>query len=197
MMFRRTVMGLLLLFSVTACDGARLVGTSDTNHIQYEKYGITRLKVGEIQVVNTYVPIYHAPNVEHQLFLPPYIALRDWARHRYQAVGNMGVAKIEILDASIIEKDIPVARENFGIWDNTIETEFRLRMQVRIEINSPNYIDLPFAEATVVRKFRFPEQTTYADQQELLQNSVAEALDKMDILMTQTIRDKWDNVAVQ
>ena len=60
--------------------------------IDYTKYGVQRLKVGEIQIVQTFKPMYHAPNVEHRMFLPPYIALRDWAKERFDAVGSTAVA---------------------------------------------------------------------------------------------------------
>jgi hypothetical protein len=194
MIIRRAIFLVLLLLPLAACDNTRLVGTSDTNHIQYEKYGITRLKVGEIKIVN-YVPTYQAPNFEHRLIIPPYIALRDWARHRFEAIGNIGIARIEILDASIVQKDKPVLNDGIFGAEKSVNTEFDLRMRVRIQIDSPNYIDLPYAETTVVRKIKYDEPSNFEDNRAMFEGIVVESLDTLDTAMTKTIHNKWGSIA--
>lgn len=192
-MMKRLAFIAMLALGLSACatSGGNVPKTRTMN---YEQFGITRLNVNKIQVVNAFVPSYRAPNVEHQFYLPPYVALRDWARNRYHAVGTMGTAKIEILDASITQKDIPLRNQSWDMWTDGMETELRMRLQVRMEINSANYSNLPYAEAIVSRTIRFPNGTTLAQRDAEMQNTLVEAIGQLDQLMTKTVQTKLGNL---
>jgi len=184
-----------ILFLLTACAGRAGPDSGALRAPEYDKYGITNLNVGDVQIVNSYVPPYHAPNVEHELYLPPYVAVRDWAQSRFRAVGTDGVAKIEILDASIIKHDLPV-RGGFGGWfGDQINAEYRLHIKVRTEVISPEYENLPFAEVEVTRTIQTTDNTTLAQRDAQLHDMVSSALDELNKLMTQSLHDKLSDIA--
>lgn len=160
----------------------------------YSKYGITRLDVNDVQVVNAYVPPYHAPNIEHELFLPPYVALHDWAKARFQAVGNMGIAKVEILDASIVKRDMPMTDDLQGYFTDQVNAQYGMHVKVRLEIVSPNFVNEPFAEVEVSRTLETTQDTTLAERDTQLHQMVLSAVDEVDKLMTKSIQDKLANV---
>lgn len=160
----------------------------------YGKYGTTRLDVNEVQVVNDYVPPYAAPNVEHQLYLPPYSAIRDWGMNRFKAVGNMGLAKIHILDASVVKADRPIKKGAEGWFYDQVEAEYKLSVLVRLEIVSPSYENIPYAEVKASRKLEVTEGMTLNQRDAALNKMVLDMLDDLDRLMTESIQNNLSNV---
>lgn len=184
---------LLCLLLLAGCAQGQAPGTLHAP--DYDRFGTMRLNVNTIQVVNDYIPPYRAPNVEHELYLPPYVALRDWATSRFQAIGNVGVAKIHIADASMTKRNIPIRDDFEGFFQDQVNAEYRLRVRVRIEIISPNFDNQPFAEVEVSRMLQTTQGMTVAQRDSALHEMVTSMLDQLDALMKKSIRDKLGNIA--
>ena len=188
----KTVTRFVCLFLLAACTQVQPVPTLHAP--DYAKYGTTRLDVNDIQVINDYIPPYHAPNVEHELYLPPYVAVRDWARDRFQAVGNVGVAKIHVLDASIVKRAMPVKDDLPGYFSDQVNAEYRLHVHVRLEIISPNFDNQPFADVEVSRVLQTTEGMTVAQRDSEFHAMIVSMLDQLNQLMTKSIADRLSNV---
>ena len=160
----------------------------------YDKYAVTRLNVNEVQIVNTYIPPYHAPNIEHQLYLPPYAALRNWAQNRFKAVGNIGLAKVQILDASIVKHDLPVNDGFQGYFTDQVNAEYKMHLHVLLNVISPNFENQPFADVEVSRMIQTTQTTSLAERDAELNQMVLQGLDQVDQLMTKSINEKIGNV---
>lgn len=184
---------LLIVLMLAACNNAPTPAKFAAP--LYDKYGTTRLNVNEIQVVNDYVPPYAAPNVEHELYLPPYNAIRDWGLKRFQAVGNSGVAKIHIMDASVKKRDITTKQGAEGWFYNQVNAEYQMSVLVRIEITSPSFENLPYAEVKASRKLEVTEGMTLNQRDAALNKMVLDMLDDVDRLMTDSIRNNLANIA--
>lgn len=181
---------LVLLFAITA----NAQSVPELRAPDYAKYGVTRLRVNEIQIVNQYTPPFSAPNVEHEFYLPPYAAIRDWAQKRYQAVGNMGVAKVEIIDASVIKKDLPVKDDFVSFFTDQVDAEYRMHVKVRIEIISPNYNNLPYSEVELNQTIQTKQGITIAKRDAELHAMVINMLDELDRVMAKTMAEKLANI---
>lgn len=66
------------------------------------------LKVGQIQVVNGYVPGDQPPHVETLTPRTLIDSADRWARDRLQAAGGSGIAHFIVTDASMVEVALPV-----------------------------------------------------------------------------------------
>jgi len=177
----------ILLLTACAQDGSYSGPMRTPN---YSQYGITRLNVNQIQIVNSYIPPYHDPNVEHTLYLPPYVALRDWAQNRFQSVGNMGVAKIEILDASIVRSGLPVKDDFMSFFNDQVSTQYRMQVKVRITIISPRFDNQPYAEVTVNKMLQTYQSTSLASRDAQLHDMVTSMVAQVNKLMTTELQNK-------
>lgn len=182
----------LFILALTACAHAGASSKLETPN--YDKYGTTRLDVNEVQVVNDYIPPYAKPNVEHEMYLPPYSAIRDWAMHRFQGVGNMGIAKVHILDASVKKTDRPIKKGAEGWFYDQVDAEYQMSVLVRIEITSPTYENLPYAEVKASRRVEVTEGMTLNQRDAALNKMVIEMLNDLDRLMTESIRNNLNNI---
>ncbi len=79
------------------------------------------LNVANVQVVEEYVPPKQLPNVEHAAPTPPYRAVRTWADERLKPTGTTGFVRVDIRDASIVEKPLIGQEEFDGHLDVTID----------------------------------------------------------------------------
>jgi len=184
----------LLVLFLTACAQGGGFSDDKLRAPDYEKFGIIRLNVNEIQIVNAYIPPYHDPNVEHTLYLPPYVALHDWAQEHFRAVGNVGIAKVQILDASIVRRGLPV-QNNFGsMFTDQISAEYKMHVKVRMEIISSNFDNQPYVEVEVSKTLQTPQSMTLAGRDTELHNMVTSMVVDVNKLMNKSIQDKLSNV---
>jgi len=185
---------ILLMLILTACTQEGWNSGDKLRAPDYDKYGIVRLNINEVQIVNAYIPPYHDPNVEHTLYLPPYVALHDWAQAHFHAVGNMGVAKVEILDASIVRQSLPVKNDFGSMFTDQVSAEYKMHVKVRIEIISPNFDNEPYAEVEVSKTLQTPQSMTLAGRDTELHEMVTSMIVDVNKLMNKSIRDKLSNV---
>jgi len=90
------------------------------------------LNVARIEVVSEYRPTYAKPNVEHLFPVTPASALERWANERLRPLGNAGVARFVIMDASVTETALERKKGLVGLV--TIEQAERYDGAVRARI---------------------------------------------------------------
>ena len=75
--------------------------------LSYAHLAPIRLNVADIQVQRIYASPGTKPNVEQLFPVRPADAAERWARDRLQPVGSEGVAVVKILQASVVEVELP------------------------------------------------------------------------------------------
>ena len=81
------------------------------------------LTVATVEVVDDYTPPKELPHVEHAAPVPPYTAVRNWAGQRLKAEGQTGFVRVDIRDASIVQKKLVNQIEYDGSLDVTFEAD--------------------------------------------------------------------------
>lgn len=156
--------------------------------MDFKQYGIQRLNVERIKIVNDYKPPLREPNVEHNFVTPPYVAAQQWAQNRFQAVGNIGQATVRVLDAKVIHQNMPVRNGVEGMFYNDQGEKLEARLVVRVEVESPQYENIPYAEAEVVRNMTLPENITLAERDRAYQQLTTDMISELNRVMTQSIQ---------
>ncbi len=114
-----------------------------------------RLYVGNVQVVDEYVPPKELPHVEHAAPTPPYRAVRLWADERVKAVGSSGYLRVGIKDASIVQKSL-IGR-----------VEYDGRLDVELDADSGDGQHSAIAEITVSRQVTTDKDKDLAEKERI------------------------------
>ncbi|HEY1096721.1 MAG TPA: hypothetical protein VGF14_05725 [Alphaproteobacteria bacterium] len=102
----------------------------------YHKYPQVRLNVGRIEVVNNYNPGQQPGHIENQMAMPLPDAVNDWAKTRFQAMGQDGVLTITIDNASVISENLQRTSGVKGVF--TIDQSQRVTGQIALRFASSN-----------------------------------------------------------
>ena len=156
--------------------------------INYDQYGVQRLNVERIRFVNDYRPPAHEPNVEHQFVVPPYFAAQQWAQKHYQAVGNIGQATIRVVDAKVVHVPLPTRQGVESLFYNELGEKLEARLVVRLEVESPKYENIPYAEAEVVRSVNLPEDISQHDREQVYQQLTIDLITELNRVMQQSVQ---------
>jgi hypothetical protein len=93
-----------------------------------------KLNVSKIDVVVQYNPPLRAPNVEHLFPTLPVAAIKQWAKDRLRAAGASGEAKLIIIKAGAVEKQL-LRKEGFAAALTRQQTQrYDATLEVRLEI---------------------------------------------------------------
>lgn len=95
-----------------------------------------KLDVALVETQDRYVPPFSAPNVEHYFREPPARLMARWATQRLVAVGAQGIARFIILDASVVEVDLPGTSGIRGMFTTDQDRRYDAKLAVAIEIRS-------------------------------------------------------------
>ena len=95
-----------------------------------------KLDVALVETQDRYAPPFHAPNVEHQFREPPARLMARWATQRLVAVGAQGIARFIILDASVVEVDLPGTSGIRGMFTTDQDRRYDAKLAVAIEMRS-------------------------------------------------------------
>lgn len=110
--------------------------------LSWAHYPPIKLNVARIEVVKEYVPIDQAPHVETITPRTLVDSADRWARDRLQAVGESGVARFVIADASVVEVSLPVQKGLAYAFTNQQNRRYDAHGAVRLEIrNARGYVD--------------------------------------------------------
>ncbi len=135
--------------------------------LTYRHLGPINLAVGSFDVETRYIPPLAPPNVEHRAPVPPYAAVRQWGIDRVQTRGGENTARLVILDASIVEHELPVTGGLKGAFQRQQERRYDARTAVMLEIVDPGRRQLAFVTARAERSQTTPEGMPIAQREKV------------------------------
>lgn len=95
-----------------------------------------RLDVALVETQDRYEPPFRAPNVEHYFREPPARLMARWATQRLVAVGAQRIARFIILDASVVEVELPRTGGIRGMFTKEPDRRYDATLAVALEIRT-------------------------------------------------------------
>lgn len=186
MMFRRLCFtGLLsftglLAFAGTACtyEGP----PSRFPDIRFDHEPPIRFNVAKIEIVDSFQPTFHAPDVEHEFPVPPERALESLAKDRFQAFapGSNRVARFIIEDASVREAELPRTPGIAGAFTVDQAQRYDAHVAVRLEIIDETGLTVRTARAQAMRSRSVAEGITSNDRDQTWYDMTRELVEALD-----------------
>jgi len=143
------LLGLVLIAALSAC--ATTAPGPSFPEITFAHEPKIRLDVARVEFVQQYIPPQQSPNVEHLFARRPSAVVRRWAEERLEPMGITRVARVTLLDASVIV--VPLAKKE-GLsdlfWKEQTE-RYDATLEVKIEIIDANGKQLAFARGVAKR----------------------------------------------
>ncbi len=93
----------IILFFLTSCQPVELITPAEIDNSNLEKF-IVNAK--ELSINIKYNPVFSNDNIEDQINKTPLEILYDWIDQNFSVFGNQNNLIINILDASILKKEI-------------------------------------------------------------------------------------------
>jgi len=159
------LIGLALLAALSACATPEPEPTFPEITFTHEPK--IRLDVAKVEFVQKYVPPQRSPNVEHLFAQLPSAVVRRWAEERIEPMGITRVARVTLVDASVIE--VPLAKKE-GLkdlfWKEQTE-RYDATLEVRIEIIDANGKQLAFARSVAKRSQTVDEDVSPNERQQI------------------------------
>ena len=125
------------------------------------------LQARTLDIVSEYKTPMSAPNVEHRMATSPDMALRRWAADRLRLAGGENIARLTIVDASVIETRLAGQGGLRGAFTNEQSERYQAKLKVRLEILEPNAISRGFAMAEVSRSVTIAEDASLNEREKV------------------------------
>jgi hypothetical protein len=153
----------LCLVIVAACETAPL--PPPIPQLTYSHLAPIEIAAARIEIVEDYKPPLRTPNVEHRFPTPPAQAVRQWVKDRLRAVGDEGVLRVVIRDASVIETELEKTGGVRGAFTNDQSERYDARLEVVVEVRSVRGFQDAFASAIATRSRTVAEDISLYDRE--------------------------------
>jgi hypothetical protein len=110
-----------------------------------------RLAVGAVDVRSDYKPTFQSPHVDHLFPVAPARAAENWAHDRLQAGGGAARARFTILDASVIETELPKKEGISAAFTKEASERYDATLAAKLEIVDERGLALRTVTAKVTR----------------------------------------------
>lgn len=146
------------------------------------------LDVGRIEIVEKYVPPLKAPNVEHDFPTSPATAMRQWAKDRLRAVGEIGTARLVIKDASAIETKLETKGGLRGALTKDQSERYDVMLDVDLEIRGENGSAVAFANAVVTRSTTVSEGISLSERERVFHDLTESLMEEVNSKLEKNIQ---------
>lgn len=109
------------------------------------------LDVATIEIRSEFQPQFRPPYVEHVFPVSPQRAVETWARDRLRSVGRQGTARFTLLDASVVETELPRTGGIKGEFTTQVAERYDASLAARLEILDAHGFPVRTANVKVVR----------------------------------------------
>ncbi len=94
-----------------------------------------RLAVAAIDIASNFKPSFQSPDVEHLFPVPPARALENWAHDRLQAAGGTGRARFTIVNAKVVETELPKKKEGItGALTKEVAERYDATVEAKLDL---------------------------------------------------------------
>lgn len=147
-----------------------------------------RLDVARVETVEKYASPLQAPNVEHMFPVRPAAAARRWVEDRLSPVGAVGMARVTIENASVVEVPLETRGGLIGIFWNDQASRYDAELVLRVEILSEGGVPEGFARAVTRRSTTVAENITLSERDAVFYDLTKALLDDLDGELESAIR---------
>lgn len=162
----RALSALTLALVIAACTTATPPSQSFPP-ITFAQNGPIKLTVSRVEVVHEYLPPLTAPNVEHQVPIPPAAMAQRWAQDRLVASGGVYVGRFVIKRASVVQSQLPRTEGIRAVFTKDQDKKYDAELEVELQIRDERGIVLGVVTAAVGRSTTTPEDITLADREKV------------------------------
>jgi len=135
--------------------------------LSYAHLAPIRLNVADIQVQRIYASPGTKPNVERLFPVRPADAAERWARDRLQPVSSEGVAVVKILQASVVEVELPRTGGLRGAVTTDQSERYDGVLEVSVEASSRVTNRQVMVSSKATRSRSVPEDITLNDREKV------------------------------
>jgi len=160
------VAGLILPIVLAGC--AAPPAQQNFAELSYRHLAPINLAVGTFTIETRYIPPLKLPHVEHRAPVPPYAAVRQWGLDRVRATGGVLRARLVILDASIVEKKLPLKGGITGAFTREQGARYDGKLTVLLEILDSAGRQRAFVTGRANRSQTVPEGASIAARERTL-----------------------------
>ncbi|HUB97576.1 MAG TPA: hypothetical protein VL993_16755 [Stellaceae bacterium] len=127
-------------FSIALVSSALLAGCeAPPPHLEFPDLRFTaepplQIDVGRLEVQDIYRMPYHEPDVEHLFPVTPLHALENWAHDRLRPVGTGGRVVMQILNARVVEVELPVRQGLQGAFTTQPSERYDLSIEATVQV---------------------------------------------------------------
>ncbi len=158
----------LLIVSVLAVPGCETpVNQRSWPEQTFQHLPPISLDVREISIVHLFEPPLKAPHIEHEMPVPPHIAVERWVVDRLRAKGTSGRAVVTICDASVVEARLKRLGGIKGTFTTEQSERYDAKVEVGIEVTDGKGLRSANAVATSLRNRSVPENATLRERHTL------------------------------
>jgi hypothetical protein len=187
-MNRRTFLLLPTIALIAACDTPPMRQTFPT--LTFQDRPPIRLDVAQIEIINAYKAPGHAPNVDHVFPQKPEDVAAAWGRDVLQAVGERGMARYTIIDASVMETELPRSTGLTQVFKTEQSDRYDLHIEVKLELGNPLLATTGVATASAKRSQTVAEDMTLNQREAVWFQMTESAMRELDQKLEAAIRDK-------
>ena len=158
----------LLIVSVLAVAGCETpVNQRSFPEQTFQHLPPISLDVREIDIVHLFEPPLNPPHIEHEMPVPPHIAVERWVVDRLRATGTSGRAVVTIRDASVVEARLKRLGGIKGTFTTEQSERYDAKVEVIIEATDDKGLRSANAVATSLRNRTVPENATLRERRTL------------------------------
>ncbi|HXM85581.1 MAG TPA: hypothetical protein VN899_07220 [Stellaceae bacterium] len=151
-----------------------------------------KLDASAIDVREPYSPPGKAPNVDHLFPVTPLHALESWAHDRLAPAGNASRAVFTILDASVVEVDLPRKTGFFSTTFTTQESErYDMKLVARLDLLDAKGLVVRTASVTGIRSQSVTDDISPNKRDQVWYDMLKAAMTDFDKQMESEIRGNF------
>jgi hypothetical protein len=147
-----------------------------------------KLDAARVELASEYTSPMAPPHVEHQVPASPDSALRRWARDRLTAGGMAGVARFTIIEASVVESDLPVTKGITGAFTKDQARRYTAVVDAKVELFDDRGFRRGIATSRSSLSRTLPEGITLNERDKALYTLVEDLMKSFDEQMSANIR---------
>lgn len=177
----------VIIAALAGCSGAK--STTSAQPLSFSGRGVIGLDVASIEVVERYRGSASRPHVDHLASPTPTQAVRQWVAERLRATGHSGSAKVLILDASIVESELPRTEGFKAMFTNQQAQRYDGRIEVKIVGEAQDRRFSGSGQASASRSTTVAEDISLAGREDTWNTMTRQLMEDLDGRLQQALRE--------
>lgn len=173
--------------ALAACEST--VSRPQFPSLTYAHMPTLRFNLADVATASEFAAPLAAPHIEHAMPEAPEKAMRQWAEDRLAAGGSSGRIVFTIIDASVVEAELPVDSGISGAFKEQQAERYTGTAEARLEVIDTQGTRRGFASAKVSLSRTVPEGITLNERDQALFTLTEDLMKRFDAEMEKNIRE--------